>query len=377
MKKITLLFAAIPFLGLAQNEKPASVSGTLSNVKGNIGMVYVYYAANGKRVTDSSVVTNNKYAFTVQLGEPTLATIVAKDADAPKGTRTGKKDVLPAFLEPGTITIVSTDSFSNAKITGSKAQIEYEKIKAASKPYEAQMEVLSTKYSDQRKANDVEGAKKTETELDALDDKMRADVYGGYLTKNPTSIIGLYALQQYGGYELDADKVEPFFNKLSAEQQNSASGIAYKGRIETAKTLGIGKIAPEFSQNDTLGNTVALSSLRGKYLLVDFWASWCGPCRRENPNVVKAFNKFKDKGFTVLGISLDQPGAKDNWMKAIHDDGLTWNHVSDLQFWNNAVAKQYGIQAIPQNLLLDPQGKIVAKNLHGEELEAKLATLLN
>ena len=129
----------------------------------------------------------------------------------------------------------------------------------------------------------------------------------------------------------------------------------------------------DFTQNDTLGNPVSLSSFKGKYVLVDFWASWCGPCRRENPNVVKTFNAYKDKPFTILSVSLDQPNAKDKWIKAIHDDNLTWTHVSDLQFWNNAVAKQYGIQAIPQNLLLDPQGKIIAKNLRSETLSEKLA----
>ena len=131
-------------------------------------------------------------------------------------------------------------------------------------------------------------------------------------------------------------------------------------------------MAMDFTQNDTLGRPVTLSSLRGKYLLVDFWASWCGPCRAENPNVVKVFQKYKDRNFHIIGVSLDRPGQQEKWMKAIHDDKLEWTHVSDLQFWNNEVAKQYGINAIPQNLLLDPEGKIIAKNLRGEELEAKL-----
>jgi peroxiredoxin len=131
-----------------------------------------------------------------------------------------------------------------------------------------------------------------------------------------------------------------------------------------------------FTQNDTLGKPVSLASFKGKYVLVDFWASWCGPCRRENPNVVKTYNTYKDKGFQILSVSLDQPGAKDKWIKAIHDDNLTWTHVSDLQYWDNEVAKQYGIQAIPANFLLDPDGKIIAKNLRGEDLAAKLSTVL-
>jgi peroxiredoxin len=134
-------------------------------------------------------------------------------------------------------------------------------------------------------------------------------------------------------------------------------------------------MAPEFAQADTNGKTVSLSSFHGKYVLLDFWASWCGPCRAENPNVVKAYNNFKGKNFTILGVSLDRPGKKDAWLKAIHDDHLTWNHVSDLKFWDSETAKLYGIQAIPQNLLLDPSGKIIGKNLFGDDLEKKLAEI--
>ena len=179
-------------------------------------------------------------------------------------------------------------------------------------------------------------------------------------------------------YQLEQDifLTERRFNSLDASVRNNLYGKYLHDIIVDTKLFAIGSPALDFTQSDTLGNPVSLSSFRGKYVLIDFWASWCGPCRQENPNVVHNFNKFKNKKFTVLGVSLDRPGQKDKWIQAIHADNLTWTHVSDLKFWNNEVAMQYKVQSIPQNFLIGPDGKIVAKNLRGPDLDSKLCELL-
>ncbi|MGN7819712.1 redoxin domain-containing protein [Chitinophaga sp. 22536] len=170
--------------------------------------------------------------------------------------------------------------------------------------------------------------------------------------------------------------VKSMTDKIAELEKNNqlTNGDAAGGDDEEATAVKVGMEAPDFTLPDPNGKMISLKSMRGKYVLLDFWASWCGPCREENPNVVKAFQQFKGKNFTVLGVSLDK--TKDQWTAAIAKDGLAWNHVSDLKFWDSSVVPLYGINAIPTNFLLDPQGKVIASNLRGDELIAKLKEVL-
>ncbi|MFB0498541.1 peroxiredoxin [Mucilaginibacter sp. OAE612] len=367
IKKIALTaIASAPALAFAQDAQ--------YTVQGKIGAynapakVYVQYRKDGKTVVDSAVLNGGTFKFTGKTS--TTTPVSGYILFNPKGTGLhSSEDYRSIYLEPGTINVSATDKIADAKIEGTKTNNDNDKYNLAEKPINDAYEALSAK----RKTATPEQMAELNAEEKKIDDQ-DAQVNKKFIQENPDSYVSLNALESYA-YSADYVDIAPLFNSFSPAIKATEAGKKFAERLPKLKAVALGATAPEFAEADTAGKMVSLSSFRGKYVLIDFWASWCGPCRRENPNVVKAYNAYKGKNFTILGVSLDRPNAKDKWLAAIHKDGLTWNHVSDLKFWDSKAADLYAVRGIPQNFLLDPNGKIIGKNLRGEDLQNKLAEI--
>ncbi len=378
---VAALLLCIGLTGFTQTQlRKFIIHGDASKLKVPITWVYISYPmGGGEWKRDSAKVTSNGlYRLSGEIPEPALIRIwpaFRESADGKKPPLIVRRDYATLFLEPSSIVMHNVDSFSNATVSGSVTHDIYLELREKLKTVTEKEEALNREYARLNRIGQVKASKNLEPQFDEVSAE-RKKILKDYFLKNPQSPISLYVLNEIAGWEIDPAEVEPLFKKLPGSTQNLPSGKELKEKVEIAKKTAIGKLAMDFTQNDTAGIPVKLSAFRGRYLLVDFWASWCGPCRVENPHVVEAYHKFKDKGFHILGISLDRPGEKDKWLKAIHEDKLAWTQVSDLNFWKNAVAVQYGIMSIPSNLLLDQEGKIIAKNLRGDELTKKLEEVL-
>lgn len=384
MKYYKYIAALVACIFLVQNTfaqnttsaKAVLFSGTTDTAY-NGTMLVLYNKITGDH--DSVLVKNGKFELAVPFKEPTRYLFYSKYELKKKG---GYSPFGVIVTQPGTYHLkADMESFGNTVATDAPENTLYlQYIKGGEPMRNAIMAKLASKFGpdfqQHLKPQDPQYAdiSKVYNELNAAGNQKEVERLGAFTRLHPNSFTSMYLLST----------MITIVPEQRANSYYSALGPAYKNTSYASKTVkaiaaksltAIGKPAPDFTQPDTAGKAVKLSDFRGKYVLLDFWASWCIPCREENPNVVSAYQKYHDKGFTVLSVSLDQPGKRAAWLNAIHQDGLSWTQVADLQFWNNAAARLYGIQAIPQNFLIDQEGKIIGLNLKGDELQKTLAGL--
>ena len=380
MKKIFSGWIAVvlPFLLPAQDAPNHTITGIVKDL--HIHQVCLTYFGKGGQVTDTATVVGEHYTLKSYVPMGTVGLLTAAMPDA-LPTRANS---LSVFLSPSeTMSILHDSQFGHATITGSPANTEYLKLVETDKPYTQKRKAIIAGVNAAQKAGDTGKAASGREELTRLGADEKDQVFGNYMRNNSSSPLMTFAFNKYVGdpRSLKPDEVptvRSFIALLPDSIRSRASIKAFEQQLDNMETfneaVAIGKQAPDFTQNDTAGHPVTLSSFKGKYVLLDFWASWCGPCREENPTVVEAWHKYHDKGLEILGVSLDQ--KEQSWKDAIRQDHLTWTHVSDLKFWQNALVKAYGVQSVPQNFLIDPNGRIIARGLRGEELDKKLGEIL-
>ncbi|WKN42309.1 peroxiredoxin family protein [Tunicatimonas pelagia] len=339
------------------------IEGKILNPQANEHLVLERIGENDIEVVDTLIVTSDStFRYSLKENEPGFYRL-----------NLFNRQYVNLILDDENIKIVADGSRPDGEVevTGSTDTDYLYAVNDIMRNMQEQINGLNADYMKARSESDTEVMQQIEQQYLQIEQKNNEKVKGK-IREMGGSIAALYAVNF-----LDAEKEFPFLDELAAKFQEELPDSPYTqqfvNQVESLRSLAIGMPAPDIQLPNPEGDTVSLSSLQGKYVMIDFWAAWCKPCRMENPNVVRMYNKYKDEGFEIYGVSLDR--SKEDWVEAIQKDQLTWEQVSDLQYFDSQAARLYNINAIPATVLVDPDGKIIAKNLRGPALEEKLSEI--
>lgn len=369
MRQFLVVIIFLSILGCQEDPEGYAVSGQVENLEEG-KMVYVSELGenNQPKKIDSVQVKNGK--FSLDLAEVENPKLSFLNLEGQQGNV-----IFIAENEPITFQI-NKDSLSNSSVTGGKEnELFYsylDHLKGLNKTGMRIRTDMQKEYTSTRDSAKIVALQQEEEGLRDQDMQFKKN----FVQENPDRFVSVLVLSDMLNMGAPSNEVKELYETLSEDLKKGSLATSLKENLDKRSAVDIGSKAPEFTAPNPQGEQIALKDAMGKVTLIDFWAAWCKPCRVENPNVVKTYNKYHDQGFNIVGVSLDREGQKDRWMEAIEEDNLTWPQVSNLQFWDEPVAQLYGVRAIPAQFILDENGVIVAKNLRGEELDAKVKELL-
>ncbi|RDC55913.1 AhpC/TSA family protein [Pedobacter chinensis] len=370
MKKLMLAVLTLLTVGSKAQDK-FTITGSLLNAGTDKKLILTYVNEEGKNSKDSTLLQNGKFSFNGFTAFGNRAYLELKPAQIEAGKK-NHSDFKEFYLEKGNTIVTGRDSISKSSITGTKVQSEnlayHEKID----PLQAQYKKIVDRYYKAKAAKDSIELKQISIDAKPIMTSMEATL-DEFIAANPDSYLAADLVLANKMAVIDVVKFEPIYNNFSKKVLSSFTGKKITEKFTKAKQFAIGKTI-DFTLPDAEGVPFQLSSLKGKYVLVDFWASWCVPCRAENPFLLKAYTELKDKNFEIVGVSLDDKRA--NWLAAVAADKMPWTQVSDVKGFKTEVALRFGITAIPQNVLIDPSGKVIAKDLRGENVNKLIAAYI-
>lgn len=334
---------------------------------------FLCYAAGGKFHVDSVAMVDGKFRIEATAPISLRASLYVSPGNSDFYRNSMKGQATNVYLQNGDILVHQGKTLSDIKIGGTSLNDDYQVYYETITPYKEREAMMEEEFQKAKSTEDNAAMERLQKEYQNMS-VLKAEAEKAFFNKHLDSEVALDWLSYSVDVSNNKSEAQAMFNSMSERVRNTTQGKRYAAKLGQVKSVEVGNEAPDFTCNDANGDEISLKDFRGKYVLVDFWASWCGPCRRENPNVVKAYERFKSDKFEILGVSLDN--QKGSWVDAIQKDGLTWPQVSSLMGWQSPVVGLYAVRAVPANFLIDPDGKIIARDLRGEELEKKLSEIL-